>query len=163
MRLKKIGFIGVILVLYLMGGCVTPPDYIPEKLEVNGIDFSTFSEKGFLITPEKYNGDYESVGLITLTFRPFTKRIIVTSGGTSNQEIAGLSHWEIERIDHDSLLNSIYEVCTKMGADAFTQMEMHVESVIFAQNTTQPVEIPEITISGFAIKRRGAFQALEGE
>jgi len=153
----------LIIALYLLGGCATPPDSIPEKLEINGIDFSAFSEKGFLITPEKYNGDYESIGLITLTFRPFTKRVIVTGGGTQNQEIAGLSHWDIEKIDHDSLLSSIYGVCTEMGADAFTQLEMHVESAIFAQNTTQPVEIPEITISGFAIKRRGAFQATEGE
>jgi len=156
-----IRYTGIIFILYLLGGCATPPDYIPEKLEVNRIDFTAFSEKGFLITPEKYNGDYESMGLITLTFRPFTKRNkILTSGGT---EVSNLSHWEMEKIEHDSLLNSIYEICTEMGADAFTQLEMHVESVIFAQNTTQPVEIPEITISGFAIKRRGAFQAVRGE
>ncbi len=62
----KIGYTGVILVLYPLGGCATPPDYIPEKHEANGIDFTSFSEKGFLIIHKKYNGHYELVGLITL-------------------------------------------------------------------------------------------------
>jgi len=161
--MKNVTLLKVCVLLSMVVSCATPPDYIPERLEINGIDFTSFSEKGFLITPEKYNGDYESIGLITLTFRPFTKRIIVTDGSPNSLEVPGLSHWESEKIDHDSLLNSIYEVCTEMGADAFTQLEMQVNSAMFAQNTMEPAEIPEITITGFAIKRRGAFQATEGE
>ena len=65
----------LILSIFLFVGCVTAPKRIPEVMIIMNVDFTKYSQKEFLFTPDSYTGDYESKGLITLTFYPEANKI----------------------------------------------------------------------------------------
>ena len=61
--------------------------HIPEKSTFYGLDFTRFTSRGFLITPEKYLNAYESIGIVTYTYMPganymTTGKIEYESGGS---------------------------------------------------------------------------------
>ena len=136
-----------------------PPDLIPEKIEVSGYDFSGFTERGFFFTPLEYKGDYQSIGLIQLTYRPEARFVEVVLGAQLKAgEYYGMKKWELDQVDPEKVLEELYNVCIEMGADALTQMQFTWFDETFAQGTQEPVVIGSLRISGFAIKRLGAFK-----
>lgn len=146
-----------ITALMLIISCAEPPSLIPEKLIVSGYDFAKYSENGFLFTPNSYEGDYESIGLVQLTYMPEAKHVYITKE-TMLRETVTTKDWLVSDINPAKGIEEIYNVCIEMGADAMTQMEIESYSVAHAQNTTMPITLTGIKISGFAIKRLGAFK-----
>jgi hypothetical protein len=62
------------LILLITFSCARPK-HIPGSLSISGINFAPFSKEGFLFTPNKYLGDYESIGIINLFFVPIASLI----------------------------------------------------------------------------------------
>ena len=75
--------VGVILI-----SCTNPPKVVPEYLNISNVDFSDYAAIGFLFTPDKYGGDYQSIGLISLTYRPLAKYLPLVGNPSNNPELA---------------------------------------------------------------------------
>ena len=152
-----------LILLLLIVGCATPPKVIPEIQLIIDIDFTEYTQKGFLITPNAYTGNYESIGLITLIYYPearlITKEIEYEGKDKEGNKLTRKeSEWVINKINSKALLDSVYTTCIEMGADAFTQLKiLDAPTMPYAINTLNPVSINGIKIEGYAIKRLGAF------
>ncbi|MBT4035154.1 MAG: hypothetical protein HOE61_10435, partial [Candidatus Marinimicrobia bacterium] len=125
--------------LFIIISCTPAPEAFPEYIHLTGIDFSKYTEQGFLFTPDKYAGDYKSVGLIRLTHTPQAKLLdfqeildIQRKDGINTHIVVppkAQKKWVISEVGIDSLLQSIHEECVLMGADAFTQMIFRTEKI----------------------------------
>jgi hypothetical protein len=129
-----------------------------EKLY--GIDFTPFTKKNFLITPEKYTGNYESIGIINFTAKPGAKYIKLGFKANpdyteQNNQLKYLESfdWKVDSIIFSDVLNKVYKICTDMGADALVNFK---NDIIYDSHSdiSNPVTIMGYEISGFAIKRK---------
>lgn len=66
----KLCKLSVLLCTILFIGCETNVIESPRIVLTTGWNFSKYSENGFPITPEAYNGKYTSIGLVTVTVFP---------------------------------------------------------------------------------------------
>lgn len=61
----------VLVLMPLFHSCTTLEiAKFPREEVLYGIDFTKYSKTGFLITPEKYSGNYESIGLVEFVYMP---------------------------------------------------------------------------------------------
>ena len=144
----------ILIIILLFMGCVPNVKHIPEIYMTIKVDFTKYSKKGFLFTPNKYQGKYHSMGIITLLYYPEANMVTstsITKGGSKST----VHKWEIEEFDSYSFLDSIYSISVSMGADAFTELVMtDAEAIRYGEMTTNPVSVKGIKIYGFAIKRK---------
>ena len=153
----------IFMVAIVMVGCATqtPLFYVERIKEAYGIDFTEYSEKGFLITPEKYMGDYESVGLLNFSISSgaVLEKVLVSEVDEMAKK-AGLKNiyhykWNIEKIDYKELLKFAYNISTEMGGDAITHFQIKYDVQHYTNADGYPsVWIPEINVTGFVIKRK---------
>jgi hypothetical protein len=143
-----------------LSGCVTELKVIYPVQQLYGIDFNTFTQKGFLITPEKYSGNYESIGIIDFTAKPGAqykysgkKANDYYKDGTTDQQYFDKYEWVVDSISFSDVLNKVYTICVGMGADALVnfQNETILDPYTGIKN---PVKITGYRITGFAIKRK---------
>jgi hypothetical protein len=153
--------ITLIIFIALLTGCAGLTELTviyPAKI-LYGIDFTPFTEKEFLITPEKYSGQYESIGLIDYTTKPGAIYKITgkklnpyyVPGGAAEKLIVKYE-WKADSILFSDALNEVYKICTDMGADAIMNFK---NELVFDRydNIKNPVTITGYRITGFAIKR----------
>jgi hypothetical protein len=146
-----------LFILIALSSCATELKVIyPEETFYN-IDFTPFTEKGFLITPEKYEGKYESIGMIDFIAKPGAKFeksyqdfYTSTTGITTFKDVY---KWKTDMIIFSDVLNKVYEQCTKMGADALINFRNEITEDRYT-NILNPVTILGYRITGFAIKRK---------
>jgi len=148
----------IYLFIIFFVSCAKPPSLIHEKFITSGYDFSDYSKKGFLFTPNLYQGDYETFGLIQLSYTPQAKLTEIRVEHKYKSRSYVKKEWKVDEINPKKAIESIYKACVEMGADALTRMEIETFFERHAQGTTKPITIPGIKISGFAIKRIGAFK-----
>lgn len=140
--------LNILFYLFVIFGC-SHWEGVTRELKVTGFDFTKYSEKGFLITPLKYENDYESIGVIIVTLYPEVKTFGEKVDPTKFSKM--ISHnrtYYIEDISPYEAINKAYETALDMGANAIIQFE--------AKDVTKEVEGHEISgyqISGYAIKR----------
>jgi hypothetical protein len=151
-----------VLFIFILSGCAELKTINPvENLSI--IDFTPYTQKGFLITPEKYSGNYESIGIIDYSFKPgatlkskVMKSIKSASGPyyKDNAYVENFEHeWVVDSISFDAVLQKVYEICIRMGADAL--INFHPELISEQRISSLPtIEIYGIKITGFAIKRK---------
>jgi len=137
--------------LALLFACTPPLTNIPRESSFFGIDFSKYTKAGFLITPEKYNGEYESIGIVNYVLVPGAELKTIKmskEGQTYPQKI-----WVKEQTTLGQGLDSLYSIATKMGANGIMNFK-----VISADRTygsiNGAVNLSGYEISGFAIKRK---------
>ncbi len=143
------------IVLLVWGwSCAPTPTFIPKVSEINAVDFTPFTEKGFLFTPNKYTQDYESIGIINFTYFPeanlIEKKI---KRGKDEKDDMIVKFWDIEKFDINLLLYEVYTASIQMGADALTEFSIKSVSSNHALGSSYPVSINGIQVYGFAIKR----------
>ena len=146
-----------LLSILLIGfwGCSPKLTYVPEKSEVSAIDFTPFTEKGFLFTPNKYLGDYESVGIIYFNYHPEAKLVEkVIQKSEDDIDNIKTEFWEVAQYDPNVLLYDVYTACVSMGADALTEFSFKGVQSHYGSGTIKPISIDGISIQGFAIKRK---------
>lgn len=137
----------MILILILCG-CTMPPTKVPEEFQFKTIPFTKYTEKGFLFTPNNYEKDYESIGIIDATLYPEANLRSIKTGSP-----IGYISWKKKDINFEKALDSLYESCVEMGADALIQMKFDIVSKTKFKTTSKPLKIVGINIKGYAIKR----------
>lgn len=150
--------------LFMFFSCATelPTLYnIDKEYNFFGIDFSKYSKAGFLITPEKYNDNYESIGLVTYELLPggiykhMGKKVNPAYGGsnTSVPRFIDIYKWIIDEVSLEQSIDSMYIRCEKMGADALVNFKLENHWKDYNQ-ISNPTTVMGYKLSGFAIKRK---------
>ena len=144
------------LCVVLLLGCEANVMESPRIIWATGWDFSKYSEKGFLITPEAYNGKYVSIGLITLTVIPEVKKKEPGSRFDENKYYEvfkdNYEPYLIEKPDPEAVLNEMVNMAAKMGADAMTHFSSNSRRETVSR--TEGWQKVIIEVSGYAIKRK---------
>jgi hypothetical protein len=153
--MKNILYIFILAVL--LSSCkVTEITYLSKKEIISGVDFRKYTEKGFLITPEKYSGDYESIGIIDYLIMPeakLEKKEIENSSANQWQDQGSIRNWKVDEVNIQNALEGIYNQCIKMGADALVNFKAEIENEDYSY-TVPPVTLKGFRVTGFAIKRK---------
>lgn len=123
----------------------------PET-HVAGIDFRAFTDEGFLFTPYRYDGPFESVGLLQITvwaeadLEPVQKSDKANRSGTMRPE------WKFRSLDIQDVLTTAYTRAREMDADAIVDLEIATKRRPI-ENSIQTQ--PGIELTGYAVRRRG--------
>jgi hypothetical protein len=159
--MKKIAVFAI--PLFIMASCSVQMKEL-TKIEgytiMNKIDFRKYSDKGFLITPEKYSGDYHAIGIIDFIKMPGAVYVKRTKLDENNKPVTPEfghpaeveKNWVPENINMDAVLEELYKQCVALGADAIVNFNVESNSVLHG-GITNPVTIEGVRITGFAIKR----------
>ena len=115
------------------------------------IDFTPYTNKGFLITPERYDGRYESIGLIEVTVHPARRYFHAHAGSDERKlqsgEVRVGEDWAVALVDLAKGLELLHAKADSMGADAIMR---------FSVETATPLGGPanvSLKLGGYAIKR----------
>lgn len=153
----KKSILSTIILFSVLSACQTTNQItkIPRKEELTGIDFTKYTKLGFLITPEKYSGNYESIGLIDFVFMPEAIRktnYIENSYSWKETEnlVTGYS-WNVEKVNIQDAIDGIYKRCVEMGANALVNFNATTETKEYLFPNA-PLTIKGYRITGFAIK-----------
>lgn len=149
------------LVIILAAWACAPLKKIDSYSLLNKVDFRPYSEKGFLFTPEKYNGDYESIGIIDFIKMPGAvySNIKNMKGNTaylpeSPEYPETTSQWFFEPIDLNQVLEELYQQCQSLGADALMNFKLEANEDKYSVDISNPTTVVGYRITGFAIKRK---------
>ena len=100
------------------------------------IDFRPFESQGFLFTPQDYDLEYDSKGMIDIrVYAQVIRRCNVCAQ-------------KVKPIEIGELLNNIYNEAVAMDADAVVNLQ--IKDI---QRSESGLLVPGINISGLAIKR----------
>ena len=144
-------FICFIVLAALSLSCAGPQTVArKEVFDVKAFDFSKYTDQGFLITPEEYLDDYQSIGIITVTQWPAVhKQDRRVQAPNSPDGYKLVEEYFSETIDVKKTVEKIYQEAKAMGADAITNFKVTSTS---RQNGN--LRVQGVEISGFAIKRK---------
>jgi hypothetical protein len=139
-----------LLVAAVIVGCGPANEIYPKTRTVRGYDFTKYTDQGFLITPERFRGSYQSIGTLRVTVFPGLeydkKEPAPAQPGPDDPE----KGWVVvSEVTTEEVIDSLYSQARRMGADAVTQFETEIVS----QNT-EDVTRYGIQARGFAIKRK---------
>ncbi|TYP94003.1 hypothetical protein LX73_1723 [Fodinibius salinus] len=138
------------LICFIVTSCAGPETVArDEVINVTGYDFSKYTSKGFLITPEQYLEDYQSIGLITVTQWPAVRKMERRVRRTEGKGYRTVEEFYPEEINVEKAINEIYQVAKDMGADAITRFDVTPTT---RRNGT--LNVQGVEISGFAIDRK---------
>ena len=143
-----------IVLLFGVWSCAPTRSFIPEVSKIYAIDFTPFTEKGFLFTPNEYTKDYESIGIINFTYFPEANLIKKNIKSDVEKDDFIFEYWDIKNFDINILLYEVYTASIQMGADALTEFSIKSVASNHAMGSSHPVKIDGIEIQGFAIKRK---------
>ena len=137
-------------------GCSSGKE-MSQIMIITGYDFTKYTKLGFLFTPEKYNGDYESIAYIKLSIYPSVKKMSydeflkTDSSNTSDKWKSNKGYkWKIDKIPTSEILDSLYNYSKNKGADAVTNLDIEPTEAI----SNGKIFYSGIKASGFAIKRK---------
>jgi len=154
--MKKLLYLSLIFAFFTYSCKTLETTTIPKKEILSGINFTKYTQSGFLITPEKYNREYESIGLIDFLYMPKAelqrKEDIAGYQQNDNYIEVGYS-WVIDPINIQDALDKIYTRCLDMGANALVNFNATVEVDQYPL-VEYPVTIKGYRITGFAIKTK---------
>ena len=148
------------LLLMSCGPTLTELQTIYESKNFYAIDFTKYSQNGFLITPEKYLGDYVSIGIVRYEAYPGANYRLISNKPNPDYKLNSMvpqmitiKGWSIDKISIQEVLDGMYDQCKQMGADALINFDIKYETIPYT-GISNPVTINGYTISGFAIKRK---------
>lgn len=144
-----------LLLLILLVGCASNREFIEGSFDVRGLDFRDYADRGFLITPESYEGEYLSLGQLHVTMFPRARK-----GAAARQHGTYVpGNWYVERISSQQLIDSLYTVASGWGADAIVNLSVsslpHPDEKVGLPGEPSAVQMSGIEVSGLAIKRSG--------
>jgi hypothetical protein len=129
--------------------------HIPKESAFYGLDFTKYTDRGFLITPESYRGEYSSIGMVSYVLTPeatlITKKVFVSTetGQVTREE----KEWKVGQVNITEAIDSLYTSAKRMGANAIINFEFRQEERDYPF-LTNPVKITGWQLSGFAIRRK---------
>ncbi len=148
--MRHSALLGLLVLLIPATACSPGQEVYEKEMEVRGYDFTKYTEEGFLITPEKYEGRYESIGVLRVSVWP---EIEVESSGDASPARPGPNDTDrawvtTAPVSRTEVIDSLYSRAERMGADAITQFESEIVTREESNVTRIGVEA-----SGFAINR----------
>ena len=109
----------LVLVVTLVAACSGGPEVYEKSMEVAGYDFTEYTEQGFLITPESYQGEYQSIGVLSVTVWPRIEQKPVEDTLAQPGPDNPAQVWLVtEDVDPQEVIDSLYAEAQSMGADA---------------------------------------------
>ena len=151
---KYLFFLGLIIPL-LFNACSYGSE-VPKSVLISGYDFTKYTEKGFLFTPEQYLEDYDAIGLLNLEVIPEVRKVPYGTRASEHgwEIIVGTTrYWQVEEISSGEVLDSLYKKAVSMGADAVVRFNLEA-----IPHNNGDVNYYGLQASGFAIKRKGALK-----
>ena len=150
MKILKISLAFMLISISLLFNC-TASKY-EKRVVVYTYDFTKYTNKGFLFTPETYPYDYESIGVIEIEIYPETEKVpkknITNQYGTEDYDKS--TKWIYYSISPEEVLDSLYNLSISMGANAFVRLQIEDFQVSYGTVYSYGKRA-----SGFAIKRKG--------
>jgi len=128
-----------LLMILTLSSCITVT-HISSSGKLTGIDFRKYTSEGFLITPEKFSGKYESIGLVCYAIFPESNFDVVSQ------------QWVSKKISLSQGVDSLYYESKAMGANAIMNFVSVQKTQSFPAGM-KSVPLVGYEISGFAIKR----------
>ena len=127
------------------------PTYYQKEVHTYVYDFTDYTKKGFLFTPEQYLGNYESIGIIDVKIYPQTeyKEANSTEEDENDSFKRGSNKWIYYIVSTQEVLDSLYNRASIMGADAVVRLIIQDFDVNYGK-----VSAVGKRASGFAIKRK---------
>lgn len=124
---------------------------LPGSKTFTGYDFSKYSNQGFLFTPESYEGNYKSIGMVNVTFWPEVKKQGDPLDSSKNYSVTRTydTTWFIEKLNMQTAIDSMYSKASKMGADAVIRFNTNYQTKQHGS-----LSIIGLEVSGFAIDRK---------
>lgn len=137
--MKKILFL---LIVVMLLGCVTTKEY--PRMDIPGLlDFRPYTSQNFIITTETYISNYEPVGVVSYK--------IIPKSFLEKPEDTGIGgKWVIEPVDSKALLDSLFIMCKKLGANG-------IMNFWYKYGIPSPTNLREaftLEAGGFAIIRK---------
>lgn len=129
------------VIVIIITGCTSVYE-IPRRDLTTLLDFRPYTEKGFLITTETYNGEYEPVGVVSYKIKP--------SCNNEGLMKSGIDLWVPNVVPTHELLDSLFVLCRNLGSNGI--MNFWFENGESPSNTLQ--DIYTISAGGFAIIRK---------
>ncbi|MBN2827911.1 MAG: hypothetical protein JXQ26_07970 [Tissierellales bacterium] len=148
---KYIVFLFVFTIIIFIG-CSKILHRTPKVDNFDKLDFTKYTEKGFLFTPLLYNGNYESVGLINYRFIPSASYKDMKT--VKNGVYTTIYYWDRDNFSLYDLLDSVYTWSSSKGANAIVNLKLEVATEYFGYGFDNPATIQGLDVSGFAIKRK---------
>ncbi len=123
-----------------------------RSVRVNATDLTRYTEKGFLITPDNYPGEYQSVGYVSVEVEPKAE-VMKDDTEPYDGMVEGPLVTSQDRVYYDppelrAALDSLYEKSTSMGADAVINFQQEGYEIVYSG-----ASLPALRVSGFAIQR----------
>jgi len=109
-------------------------------------DFTNYTKNGFLITPESYNGEYESIALIMVEVFPEVRR----KSQQDDPKNKSYENYLLGDISTKEVIDSLYYRALRKGADAI--INFNTNHNVFYMNGS--LKVNGIAASGYAIKRK---------
>ena len=150
-----------IALLFIFAGCIKRGNikHREEEKIIEGIDFTWYSKKGFLITAGDYGEDFESIGMFTFTIYPASHRIekentIIDEkiDGSRDEEIVKTYIWKQEKPNLQKLFDFIYQEALSKKADGIINLRVDFVAKTFMDGDYVE-SILGIKVDGFLIKR----------
>jgi hypothetical protein len=140
----------LVLAVTLVAACSGPEVY-KKSMEVAGYDFTEYTEQGFLITPESYQGEYQSIGVLSVTVWPRIEQRPVEDDTLAQPgpESPAREWFVAEGVDPQEVVDSLHVEARSMGADAI--MNFRTEPV--EQDLDNGPARAGVRARGFAIDR----------
>ncbi len=117
------------------------------------LDFSRYSEMGFLLTSDSYNGEYDSIGEMTISITPgYFKETVTPSdkdGIYANNKSSKLVR---ERISYQELADIAVENAMKNGADVLSNFK--ITPVTAYDKYLKTTYISFYNVTGLCLKRK---------
>ncbi len=136
-----------------LSGCGSHPELYEKRTEASGYDFTKYTDRGFLITPEGYSGEYQSVGVLNVTVWPTVEELNAEEAPPLTDPIdtgSGSKKWYItEPVSPQEAVDSLYTLADSMGADAIINFETEATK----QDLNGGVTRIGIRARGYAIER----------
>lgn len=143
--MKKIILLAAIAILT---GCASlkPTE---RKVYTYLADYRAYSEAGFLITPQPYHGEYESLGEIDIHIIPAFEQAEEEFGYMGEKWYT----FKFETISMDAIINTAVKQAVGMGADAIANFSI-TGKTIERVGSGKTYEGIEYRVKGFCIKRK---------
>lgn len=145
MLVSRSARLAVLAVAVSLNGC-SHLTHIAPATTVASIDFRTYAKDGFLFSPNAFVGDFDPIGMMTVSLSAEGKVVVAPEGNKV---------WEFTPIDAQLGLRQMRDRVVALGGNA-------VVSLTIRSTTANQVDggyvivVPGLEVSGFAIHRTGA-------
>ncbi len=134
--------------------------HVPEEIQTFLLDFSYYTEKGFLFTPRSYSGKYNSIGVLEFKYNVEAEMVVKNLNEVSEEArksgVKTITYydWEVAEIDYQVILDHAYRKACAMGGNAMINFKLEVKHEEYENAPEYPgVIVPVVYVSGFVIQR----------